>query len=193
MVSQWQSSANSHNWTTPEHPWKTTVIPLEAQWKHTGYQKLFLRWHSSEHWALSSRHTRLPLNYHWLRVRVTKRDDKPYYIVRIFMLICSQPRCLFRTQYRARYSWGESRVLKWTAHIFRLHYGQSPSPLFMCMNVRWYKIKKCRCVCIYKLFVVCPLCLLNLYRNKLRWGKRVMTWVSYTLLTFSDLAMQVVS
>ena len=48
--------------------WKTTGRTLEAHWKHTGYQQFFLQWHSSVHWGLSSRHTGLPLDYHWLRV-----------------------------------------------------------------------------------------------------------------------------
>ena len=69
VVSQWRSSVNLHNWNTPEHHWKATGRPLEAHWKHTGYQQIFLPWHSSVHWGLSSRHTGLPLNYNWLRVR----------------------------------------------------------------------------------------------------------------------------
>ena len=50
--------------------WKTTEMPLEDHWKHTGYQQFFFQWHSSVHWGLSSRHTGLPLEDHWLRVRV---------------------------------------------------------------------------------------------------------------------------
>ena len=45
--------------------WKTTGKPLEAHWKHTGYQHFFLQWHSSVHWGLSSWHTGLPLDCHW--------------------------------------------------------------------------------------------------------------------------------
>ena len=45
--------------------WKATGRPLEAHWKHTGYQQFFLQWHSSVHWGLSSRHTGLPLDCHW--------------------------------------------------------------------------------------------------------------------------------
>ena len=48
--------------------WKTTGRPLEAHWKHTGYQQLFLQWHPSVHWGLNSRHTGMTRNYHWLRV-----------------------------------------------------------------------------------------------------------------------------
>ena len=43
-----------------------TWRPLEAHW----LPKIFLQWHSSVHWGLSSRHTGLPLEDHWLRVRV---------------------------------------------------------------------------------------------------------------------------
>ena len=45
--------------------WKTTGRPLEAHWKHTGYQQCFLQWHSRVHWGLSSSHTGLPLDCHW--------------------------------------------------------------------------------------------------------------------------------
>ena len=51
---------------TFEHHWKATGRPLEAHWKHTGYQQLFLQWHSSVHWGLISRHTGLPLDCHWI-------------------------------------------------------------------------------------------------------------------------------
>ena len=44
----------------------TTGRPLEAHWKHTGYQIFFLQRYSSVHWSLISRHTGLSLNYHWL-------------------------------------------------------------------------------------------------------------------------------
>ena len=42
--------------------WKTTGRPLEAHWKHTGYQQFFLQWHSSVHWGL------IPgtLDCHWI-------------------------------------------------------------------------------------------------------------------------------
>ena len=50
--------------------WKTTGKPLEDHWKTTGSTLAFLQWHSSVHWGLSSRHTGLPLDCHWLRVRV---------------------------------------------------------------------------------------------------------------------------
>ena len=43
--------------------WTTTGKPLETHW----LPKFFL--HTSVYWDLSSRHTGLPLNYHWLRVR----------------------------------------------------------------------------------------------------------------------------
>ena len=46
--------------------WNTPGRPLEAHWKHTGYQQFFLHWHSSVHWGLSSRHTGLPLECHWI-------------------------------------------------------------------------------------------------------------------------------
>ena len=45
--------------------WKTIGNPLEDHWKHTGYNKNFLRWHSCVHWGLSSRHTGLTLDCHW--------------------------------------------------------------------------------------------------------------------------------
>ena len=51
---------------TFEHHWKATGRPLEAHWKHTGYQQLLLQWHSSVHWGLISRHTGLPLDCHWI-------------------------------------------------------------------------------------------------------------------------------
>ena len=44
----------------------TTGRPLEDHWKRTGYQRLFLQWHSSVHWGLYSKHTGLPLDYHWI-------------------------------------------------------------------------------------------------------------------------------
>ena len=59
--SQWQSSVNLHNWNTLE--------ALEAHWKrngNTGYQQLLLQWHSIVHCGLNSRHTALPLDYHWI-------------------------------------------------------------------------------------------------------------------------------
>ena len=46
--------------------WNTTGRPLEAHGKHTGYQQFFHQWHSSVHWGLSSRHTGLPLDCHWI-------------------------------------------------------------------------------------------------------------------------------
>ena len=46
--------------------WNTTGRPLEAHWKHTGYQQLFLQWHSSVHWGLGSKHSGLPLECHWI-------------------------------------------------------------------------------------------------------------------------------
>ena len=49
--------------------WKTTEKPLEDHWKTTGSTLAFLQWHSSVHCGLSSRHTGLPLEDHWLRVR----------------------------------------------------------------------------------------------------------------------------
>ena len=52
--------------------WKTSRKPLEDHWKHTGYQQFFLQWHSSVHCGLSSRHTGLALEDHWLRVRVPR-------------------------------------------------------------------------------------------------------------------------
>ena len=64
VVSQWRSSVNLHNWNT-----------LEDRWKATGSTLAFLQWHSSVHWGLSSRHTGLTLEDHWLRVRV-----EPYFI-----------------------------------------------------------------------------------------------------------------
>ena len=48
--------------------WKTTgklLEALEVHWKRTGYQQLFLQWHPSVHWGLSSRQTGLPLECHW--------------------------------------------------------------------------------------------------------------------------------
>ena len=69
VVSQWRFSVNLHNWNTLEDPWKATGRLLEAHWKHTRNQQLFLQWHSSVHWGLSFRHTGLPLDYHWFRVR----------------------------------------------------------------------------------------------------------------------------
>ena len=61
-----------------EDHWKATGRPLEAHWNHTGYQQFFLQWHSSEHWGLSSRYTRLPLEDHWLRVRVSFAEWWPF-------------------------------------------------------------------------------------------------------------------
>ena len=46
--------------------WKATGRPLKAHWEHTGYQQLFLQWHSSVYWGLRSRHTGLPLDCHWI-------------------------------------------------------------------------------------------------------------------------------
>ena len=43
---------------------KVNGRPLEAHWKHTGYQPFLLQWHSSVHWGRNSRHTRLPRDYH---------------------------------------------------------------------------------------------------------------------------------
>ena len=42
-------SVNLHNRNTLNHHWKTTRRPLEAHWKHTGYQQLFVQCHSSVH------------------------------------------------------------------------------------------------------------------------------------------------
>ena len=61
MVFQWRSSVNLHNWNT-----------LEDHWKATGSTLALIQWHSSVHWGLYSRHTGLPLEDHWLRVRVIK-------------------------------------------------------------------------------------------------------------------------
>ena len=55
--------------------WKTTGKPLEDHWKHTGYQQIFLQWHSSVHWGLSSRHTGLPLDCHWKTLAQGKGYD----------------------------------------------------------------------------------------------------------------------
>ena len=49
VVSQWQSSVNFHNWNALEDHWEATGRPLEAHWKHIGYQQFFLQWHSSVH------------------------------------------------------------------------------------------------------------------------------------------------
>ena len=49
-----------------ETHWITTGRPLEAHWKHTDYQQFFLQSYSSVHWGLSSRHTELPLDCHWI-------------------------------------------------------------------------------------------------------------------------------
>ena len=46
--------------------WNTRGRPLEDHWKRPGYQQFFLQWHSSVHWGLNSRHTGLPLDYHWI-------------------------------------------------------------------------------------------------------------------------------
>ena len=89
-----QSFNHLHNWSTLEDHWsnKFTGMPLEPHWlmlapsgkpvliciigtqwrttgstlENTGYQQFFLQWHSSTHWGLNSRHTGLPLNYHWI-------------------------------------------------------------------------------------------------------------------------------
>ena len=53
------------HWKTTESHWKPTGSTLDTHWLPT----LFLQWHSSVHWCLSSRHTGLPLEDHWLRVR----------------------------------------------------------------------------------------------------------------------------
>ena len=45
--------------------WKATGSTLETHWLPT----IFLQWHSSVHWGLSSRHTGLPLEDQRLRVR----------------------------------------------------------------------------------------------------------------------------
>ena len=74
MVSQWQSSVSLHNWNTLEDHWKATGKPLEDHWKHTGYQQFLFQWHSSVHWGLGSRHTGLPPEDDWLRVRVCLND-----------------------------------------------------------------------------------------------------------------------
>ena len=46
--------------------WNTTGRPPEAHWKHTGYKQCCLQWHSSMPWCLSSRHTGLPSEWHWI-------------------------------------------------------------------------------------------------------------------------------
>ena len=67
---QWYPSGNPVLICIIGTHWITTGTwsPLDAHWKHTGYQQFFLRWYSSVHWGLSSRHTGLPLNYHCLSV-----------------------------------------------------------------------------------------------------------------------------
>ena len=69
-IAQWSSSDNPVLICIIGTHWITTRRPLEACWKYTGYQKLFLQWHSNVHGGLISRHTGLPLNYHWLGVRI---------------------------------------------------------------------------------------------------------------------------
>ena len=51
--------------------WKATGRPLEAHWKHNGNRQFFLKWLSGVHWGLRSRYTIFPLDYHWLRVRLS--------------------------------------------------------------------------------------------------------------------------
>ena len=62
MVPQWQSRVNLHIWNTLEHHRKTTGRTLETHWLPT----IFLQWHSNEHWGLSSKHSGLPLDCHWI-------------------------------------------------------------------------------------------------------------------------------
>ena len=66
-MSQWQSSIILHNWKVIEH----TGRPLEDHWGHSGnigYQYLFRQWYSSVRWGLSSRHTGLPLDFHYITI-----------------------------------------------------------------------------------------------------------------------------
>ena len=45
---------------------QTPKVGQCGHWKDTVYHKLSLQWHSSVHWGLSSRHSGLPLNCHWI-------------------------------------------------------------------------------------------------------------------------------
>ena len=72
VVFQWRSSVNLHNWNTLEGHWKTTGSTLGTQWLPTILSpaafQCTLGTKCQAHWIA----TGLPLNYHWLRVRVWK-------------------------------------------------------------------------------------------------------------------------
>ena len=74
---QWYSNGNPVLVCMIGTHWKTAGRQLEDYWKHTGYQQFFLQWHFSVHGGPSSRHTRLPLNYHWLRLRAVAKPGTP--------------------------------------------------------------------------------------------------------------------
>ena len=66
MVSQWRSSVNLHNWNTLEGHWKTTGSTLATKIISPVAFQCTLGSKFQAHWIA----TGLPLEDHWLRVRV---------------------------------------------------------------------------------------------------------------------------
>ena len=76
VVSQLQSSVNLHNWNTLYHHWKTTGSTLQTHRLPTipspVASQCTLGSNFQAHWIA----TWLPLNYHWLRVRVAYKKAR---------------------------------------------------------------------------------------------------------------------
>ena len=75
VVSQWQSSVNLHNWNIEkplEDHWNTVGSTLETQWLRTVLSPVAYQCTLGSTFQAQWIATGLPLNYRWLRVRVTQ-------------------------------------------------------------------------------------------------------------------------
>ena len=61
VMSQWQSSVTLHNWNTLEDHWKATGRTLETYWLPAILSPVAIQC-----WGLNFRHTRWPLDCHWI-------------------------------------------------------------------------------------------------------------------------------